>query len=273
MIKASSIAGNVESALVKANKVMDGKIKSALELYNGPFSSVLNENSVLAEELGLPLCQDTGFIEFFVFIGQRVSLEEPISDTLDMAVRRAYSTNPFRYSIVKDPLIHRENTGDNTPSVVHTFMVSGKELEIRFLVKGGGSENLSRLFMLNPTTSQEEFIETIANSVSEGGARGCPPLRIGIGIGGSSEKSMLLAKLALTRELDSKNPEVDYAFLEEKLLNKINSLHIGYQGLREGMTAYSVTIETAPCHIAILPVSLAVDCYLGRRGVVTFEDR
>jgi fumarate hydratase subunit alpha len=273
LIKASSIAGKVETALVKANTIMDDKIKSSLKLYTGPFSSILNENSLLAEKLKLPLCQDTGFIEFFVFIGQEVSLEEPLSDTLDTAVRRAYSKNPYRYSIVKDPLIHRENTGDNTPSVVHTFMVSGRELEIRFLVKGGGSENLSRLFMLNPTTSQEEFIETIANSISEGGARGCPPLRVGIGIGGSSEKSMLLAKLALTRELDSKNPDVDYALLEKKLLNKFNSLHIGYQGLGEGMTAYSVSIETAPCHIAILPVSLAVDCYLCRKGVVTFEDR
>jgi len=273
LIKASSITGNVESTLVKTNTVMDDKVKSALELYNGPFSSVLNENSVLAEELKLPLCQDTGFIEFFVFIGKEVSLEEPISDTLDMAVRRAYSTNPYRYSIVKEPLINRENTGDNTPSVVHTFMVSGKELEICFLVRGGGSENLSRLFMLNPTTSQEEFIVTIVNSVSEGGARGCPPLRIGIGIGGSSEKSMLLAKLALTRELDSKNPDVSYAFLEEKLLNKISSLHIGYQGLGEVMTAYLVSMRLRlvilrffQFHWLLIVISL-------EEGVVDFEDR
>jgi len=131
LIKASSIAGKVETALVEANTIMDDKIKSSLYLYDGPFSSVLNENSILAEKLKLPLCQDTGFIEFFVFIGQEISLEEPISDTLNMAVRRAYSTNPYRYSVVKDPLMHRENTGDNTPSVVHTFMVSGRELEIR----------------------------------------------------------------------------------------------------------------------------------------------
>lgn len=126
--------------------------------------------------------------------------------------------------------------------------------------------------MLNPTTTQQELVDTIVHSVLENGARGCPPLKIGIGIGGSSEKSMILSKLALTREINVANPDPYYAMLEERLLREINNLGIGFQGLGKGITAYSVSIETAPTHIATLPVSLAVDCYLCRRGVVVFED-
>ncbi|PIJ63309.1 fumarate hydratase [Mesotoga sp. H07.pep.5.3] len=272
MIDENTIVNRIEEALVKANTILDNRARAFLNDYTGPFSAILRENAVISEESGLPLCQDTGFIEFFVFMGHEVILERPISEILDRAVRNVYSSNPYRYSVVADPFHHRENTGDNTPSVVHTFIQTGKRLEIRFLVKGGGSENLSRLFMLNPTITQQELVDTIVHSVLENGARGCPPLKIGIGIGGSSEKSMILSKLALTREINAANPDPYYAMLEERLLREINNLGIGFQGLGKGITAYSVSIETAPTHIATLPVSLAVDCYLCRRGVVVFED-
>jgi len=271
LIRSEVIAERVERALIKANTEMNPEILSLLESYEGPFSDTLKENASIARKTGLPICQDTGFVEFFIFLGNEVRLEEPVDRILDSVVRKVYSERPYRYSMVRDPLFERENTGDNTPSICHISPVIGRTLEIRFLVKGGGSENLSRLFMLSPTATPDEIAETIVNSIREGGARGCPPLKIGIGIGGSSEKAMLLAKFALTREFGERNERDSYAALEERILREVNDLKFGYQGLGKGITAYSVHIETFPTHIAVLPVGLAVDCYISRRGRVTIE--
>lgn len=272
MISAKRIIGNLEEAISRANSEMDPKIVELLDLYDGPFSSVLRENAAMAKNSGLPICQDTGFLEFFVFQGNEVALEEPIIETLNSAVKNVYTDSPFRYSIVSDPLLNRKNTGDNTPVICHLFPIRGDELEIRFLVKGGGSENLSRLFMLNPSATVDELVHTVVESLRESAARGCPPLKVGIGIGGSSDKAMVLAKLALTRSFDEKHPDKDYAALEERILREVNDLEIGYQGLGTGITAYSVHIETYPTHIAIMPVGLATDCYIARKGRVIFED-
>ena len=272
MIRAKRIIASLEEAISKANTEMDQRIVELLNLYEGPFSSVLRENAITAEETGLPICQDTGFLEFFVSQGNEVTLEEPITETLNSAVKKIYVNKPFRCSIVSDPLLKRENTRDNTPVICHLFPVRGDKLEIRFLVKGGGSENLSRLFMLNPTATKDDLVKIVVTSLGESAARGCPPLKVGIGIGGSSDKAMVLAKFALTRSFDDRHHDEDYAALEERILREINSLKIGYQGLGRGITAYSVHIETYPSHIAILPVGLATDCYIARKGRVVLED-
>jgi len=272
LISAERIIRSLEEAISKANTEMDQKIVELLDLYDGPFSNVLRENAVVAKDSGLPICQDTGFLEFFVFQGNEVALEEPMIETLNSAVKNVYTDSPFRYSIVSDPLLKRKNTGDNTPVICHLFPTRGDKLEIRFLVKGGGSENLSRLFMLNPSATVDELVRTVVESLRESGARGCPPLKVGIGIGGSSDKAMVLAKLALTRSFDEKHQDKDYAALEERILREINGLKIGYQGLGTGITAYSVHIETYPTHIATMPVGLATDCYIARKGRVVFED-
>lgn len=211
-------------------------------------------------------------VEFFVFLGHQVKLEHPIDQILEKAVAAVYREHPFRYSTVQDPLFHRIPSKDNLPAILHLFPSYGKRLEIRFLVKGGGSENLSRFFALDPTTDSEEIERLIVDFIKEKGALSCPPLHIGIGIGGSSEKAMTHAKYALTFPMKKKHLLVKYAEMEETLLHKINLLKIGFQGLGEGPTAFCLHIETSPTHIATLPVAIAVDCYLNRKGVVIFED-
>lgn len=273
MISAEKITGVLGEAISRANTEIDPEIAKLLDLYEGPFSGVLKENAVAAKAMGLPICQDTGFLEFFVFQGNEVTLEEPIVETLNLTVKKVYTSEPFRYSMVSDPLLKRENTGDNSPAICHLFPVRGNKLEIRFLVKGGGSENLSRLFMLNPTSTVDEVVHTVVESIRESGARGCPPLKIGIGIGGSSDKAMVLAKLALTRSINEKHCDKEYAALEERILKDVNDLRIGYQGLGKGITAYSVHIETYPSHIATMPIGLATDCFIARKGRIILEDR
>lgn len=273
VIPTDKIKKKLGEVIANANVELDPQILFYLNDYEGPFSQVLKENAKKAKETGLPVCQDTGFIEFFVFMGNEVLLEEPIDEILNSVVRKVYSEKPFRYSIVSDPLLNRKNTGDNTPAVCHLIPVRGSKLEIRFLIKGGGSENLSRLFMLNPTATVEDVVKTVVDSIRESGARGCPPLKLGIGIGGSSDKAMMLSKLALTRSFDEKNADPGYADLEERILREVNELKIGYQGLGVGISAYSVHIETFPTHIAILPVGLTLDCYITRRGRITLEDQ
>lgn len=272
MIAAKEIIIRLGEEVSTANTEMDPYIVEQLDLYQGPFSEVLKKNVTISRRTGLPICQDTGFLEFFVFQGNEVTLEEPIIETLNSTIREIYKARPFRYSIVSDTLLRRENTYDNTPVVCHIFPVKGAKLEIRFLVKGGGSENLSRLFMMNPSSGVDDVVQIIVDSLKESAARGCPPLKVGIGIGGSSDKVMVLAKLALTRSFNEKHPDSEYAALEDRILAEINDLKIGYQGLGKGITAYSVHIETYPSHIAIMPVGLAVDCYIARKGRVVLED-
>ncbi len=273
MIKAGVILDGIVEELRKANIVIDDEVKKFVDSYNGPFSHAIKENYRVAEREGLPLCQDTGLVEFFVFLGHEVVLEEPISETLRKAVRKVYLDNPFRYSVVSDPLFERKNTGDNTPPVVHVFQIEGKKLEIRFLVKGGGSENLTGLYMMRPSSDVEEVKKVIINHIKENAANACPPLHIGIGIGGSPEKALLNSKLALTKSFFERNEDPRYAKLEEEVLSEVNSLKIGFQGLGEGITAYAVHIEYSPTHIAILPVAISIDCYLCRRGKFAVEAR
>jgi len=259
-------------ALVRANTELDPSIREHLERYQGPFADILKENDRIAREKSLPLCQDTGFVECFCTLGQSVALEEPLQRTLEAAVANTYGAFPFRDSTVAEPLFRRTPLKDNVPPVVHLFQTEGKMLEIRFLVKGGGSENLSRYYALEPSAGVEEVENKVIELVGDNGAMSCPPLHIGIGIGGFSEKAMLNAKLALTYPLGTRHKHPDYAQLEERLLRKLNTLTIGFQGLGVGPTALSVHTVYEPTHIATLPLAIAVDCYLNRKGVVRFED-
>lgn len=272
MISKEVIIKKVASLLKQKNCIINEEVKPFIDEYNGPFSKALKENYKIAQKEKLPLCQDTGMVEFFVFLGNRTILEEPIDASLNKAVGTIYTEMPFRYSVVKDPLFERKNTKTNTPSVVHMFPKEGKDLEIRFLIKGGGSENLTRLFMMKPSSTVEELKKVVIAHVKENGARGCPPLHIGIGIGGSADKAIVLSKLALTKDFNDRNKTFSYANLEEELLKELNELELGFQGLKSGISVYSVHIEDFPTHIATLPVGISIDCYLCRNGVIKFED-
>ncbi|MCD6463456.1 MAG: fumarate hydratase [Thermotogae bacterium] len=273
IMESVSIKRKLKKAIVEANVFMNEEVRRVVEKYAGPFNEALKENISVAQEEGLPLCQDTGMLEFFVFQGHNVRIDQPIESIINEAVEEAYLENPFRFSIVSDPLFSRKNTGNNVPAVIHVMPVEGNVLDIRFLVKGGGSENLSRLYMLSPGADIDEVKTRIIEHVKNNGAMACPPLHVGIGVGGSSDKAMLLSKLALTKDLHERNADPRYARLEEELLEELNGLRIGFQGLGKGPTVLSVHIEWSPTHIATLPLAVSVDCYLCRKGRILLEDR
>ncbi|MBP7238001.1 MAG: fumarate hydratase [Petrotogaceae bacterium] len=252
--------------LIKTNNLMSDDVKRHLESYDGRFSSILKENCIIAGEKGLPLCQDTGMVEIFAYVGTKTIIHEPLQNILDEAVKETYISNPYRYSTVADPLFDRKNQKNNTPCIVHTELTDGDSITLKYIVKGGGSENLSALFMLKPSAGPEEVISTVLTHIENNGARGCPPLNIGIGLGGTSDKAMVMAKLCLTEPFEKRNPDPRYADLEMTILSKINDLKIGYQGLGQGISAYSVHIKECPTHIATLPLAIAADCYLSRKG-------
>lgn len=271
LVSHEEVVERISRKLIEANNILRQEILQQLLSYDGPFSDVLRHNAEVAKSKDLPLCQDTGFVEFFIFTPPNVVFEKPIQEICDEAVFKAYSSKPYRFSIVSDPLYQRKNTQTNTPSICHIFHWNQEKVQIRFLIKGGGSENLTTLFMLSPTSTEEEFIDKLIAHVCMHGSKSCPPLRIGVGIGGSADKALLLSKLALTYAFDEEIPYPRYVELEEKALKKLNELKIGFQGLGIGSTAFSVRILHFPVHIANLPVAVSFDCYLSRMGVVEFE--
>ncbi len=257
--------------LKRKNIIMNEGVKKYIQEYGGPFHDFLKENIEIAQKENLPICQDTGLIEFFVFLPYNVCLDQPIQNFLDLIVSQTYLENDFRFSSVIEPIGNRKNANDNSPAIVHIIQTNDSKIEIKFLVKGGGSENLSALFMMKPSSSEDEIMDKIVSYVEENGARGCPPLNIGVGMGGSSEKATFLSKLALLDPFEKRNDKRIYRNMENQLLERINKLNIGFQGLGEGITAYSVHIKEHPTHIATLPLALAFDCYISRRGVVQIE--
>lgn len=261
----------ISEQLTIVNTTMAEDVLRHVEMYNGPFCEVIKRNVVVAKERDLPLCQDTGFVEFFVFAHPSSVFEKSIQCICDESVRKAYISKPYRFSLVNDPLYDRKNTQDNTPSVCHLFHWDEEKLQVRFLIKGGGSENLTRLFMLSPGSSEDDLVRLLVEHVSHHGFNSCPPVRIGVGIGGSADKAMVLSRLALTYGLNERNEDPRYTDLEKRILNELNKLRIGFQGLGVGPTSLSVRILYAPTHIANLPVAVSFDCYLSRRGVVKIE--
>lgn len=230
--------------------------------------SELCDNMDAAESLGIPVCQDTGMAVIFLEIGQDVhfvggSLEQAIND----GVADGYVNGGLRLSVVSDPL-RRKNTDNNTPAIIHTKLVDGDKVKITVAPKGFGSENMSALKMFTPSASRGEIIDFIVDVVSKAGSNPCPPITLGVGIGGDFEKSAILAKKALCRDMNLRNSDKFYADMEAELLEKINALGIGPQGFGGRITALYVNIETFPTHIAGLPVAVNVGCHVNRHGEI-----
>ncbi|MBQ5951545.1 MAG: fumarate hydratase [Lachnospiraceae bacterium] len=223
----------------------------------------LEENLRIAEEECIPICQDTGMAVLFVTLGQEVYVDGSLEDALQEGVRRGYVEGYLRKSVVGDPLL-RVNTKDNTPAVIYYEVVPGDVLEISFEPKGAGSENMSRVFMLKPAQGAEGVKDAIVQAAIDAGPNACPPMVLGVGIGGTFEKSALLAKKALLREAGSHSPLPHIAAMEEEVLERINRSGIGPGGLGGTVTALAVNIETYATHIACLPVAVNICCHATR---------
>lgn len=221
------------------------------------------DNKNVAVKENMPVCQDTGMAIVILEIGQEVFLEgKLLPDAVNDGVRRAYADGYFRKSVC-DPL-SRKNTGDNTPAVLHTKIVAGDKIKITFMPKGFGSENMSRLYMLKPAQGKEGIMQAVEETVKLAGSRPCPPVYVGVGIGGTFDTCAFLAKTALTRDIGTHNADGEIAEMEMQLLERINSLDIGCQGFHGNTTALGVAIECAPTHIAGLPVAINIQCHCVR---------
>lgn len=274
-INASEITKTVREMCIKVNHFlsedMDNALKEATENEKSDLGKKildqLQENLKIAGEDMIPICQDTGMAVLFVEVGQDVHVTGAlIEDAINEGVRQGYVDGYLRKSVVKDPII-RENTKDNTPAVIHYSIVAGDKIKITFAPKGFGSENMSRVFMLKPADGIEGVKNAIMTAVTDAGPNACPPMVVGVGIGGTFEKCAILAKKALTREI-GKNSDIEYvAELEKEMLQKINTLGIGPGGLGGTTTALAVNINTYPTHIAGLPVAVNICCHVNRHIV------
>lgn len=225
----------------------------------------ITANLDCADELGVPICQDTGMAVVFAEVGQDVHIIGNFEDAVNAGVAEGYVKGKLRLSVVKDPL-ERVNTGDNTPAIIHTRIVPGDKIKLTVAPKGFGSENMSRLKMFTPSATKEDIIKFVVETVSVAGSNPCPPIVVGVGIGGDFEYSALLAKKALCRDLNTRHPEPFYAEMEQTMLNEINKLGIGSQGFGGTVTALYVNIEKAPTHIAGLPVAVNMGCHVTRHA-------
>jgi len=254
---------NLEAGVEKA--LREGMAKEESPPGRTALEQILESNRIARKEKAA-LCQDTGFAVVFIELGQDVHISGgDLYEAVNEGVRRAYREGYLRKSIVDDPL-RRKNTGDNTPAVIHTVIVSGDKVRITVIPKGAGAENMSALKMMAPSAGAEEIINFVLDRVEEAGSNPCPPIIVGVGIGGNFEEVALLAKKALLRPVGSRNSDSLYAALERELLEKINELGIGPQGFGGRVTALAVHIETFPCHISSLPVAVNIQCHSARRA-------
>ncbi len=272
-IQAWEIAGAVRDMCIEANytlsRDMRKRFEESAEREESPLGKQifgqLQENLEIAEQDQIPICQDTGMAVVFLKVGQEVHIEGNLMDAVNEGVRRGYEEGYLRKSVVRDP-IDRVNTGDNTPAVIHCEIVPGDQVEITVAPKGFGSENMSRIFMLKPADGIEGVKNAILTAVRDAGPNACPPMVVGVGIGGTFEKCALMAKHALTRDLDEESPVPYIRDLEKEMLEKINCLGIGPGGLGGVITAMAVNIETYPTHIAGLPVAVNICCHVNRHA-------
>lgn len=255
-----SLSSDMQKGLARAGKEEISPLgKKVLEQ--------LEENLEIAGQEQIPICQDTGMAVVFLEVGQDVHLiDGDLREAVDEGVRRGYREGYLRKSVVRDPIL-RENTGDNTPAVLYVKLVPGDQIKITLAPKGFGSENMSRIFMLKPADGLDGVREAILAAVREAGPNACPPMVVGVGIGGTFEKCALMAKEALTRDLDSSSEIPWVADLEREMLAKINGLGIGPGGLGGRVTAMGVNINTYPTHIAGLPVAVNICCHVNRHAV------
>ena len=242
-------------------------LKEALEKEESPLGkeviSKIIENDLLAREKNLPICQDTGVVVCFVELGSQVVFDGDIYEAINEGVRRAYVNGYLRKSVVAHPLV-RVNTKDNTPAIVHVKMVPGDKVKIHVAPKGGGSENMSLVKMLIPADGIEGIKKVVLDVVEKGGGKPCPPIIVGVGIGGNLEKSALLAKEALFREIDDHSEDEACNKLEQELLEEINKLGVGPMGFGGRVTCLAVKVNAYPCHIASLPVAVNIQCHAAR---------
>ena len=276
-INVEEITKNVKEMCIEANhflsKDMDCAMKNAASTEKSPLGkqilNQLQDNLQIAAEDMIPICQDTGMAVIFIEVGQEVHFEGGmLEDAINEGIRQGYVEGYLRKSVVKDPII-RENTKDNTPGIIHYKIVEGDQVKIKVAPKGFGSENMSRVFMLKPADGIEGVKDAVLTAVKDAGPNACPPMVVGVGIGGTFEKFALMAKEALTREVGS-HSEIPYVKdLEEELLEKINKLGIGPGGLGGSTTALAVNINTYPTHIAGLPVGINICCHVNRHVIRT----
>ena len=276
-VNVSEITKNIKEMCIEANHYLSKDMEKALKKASETEESELGkkilgqlmDNLDIADKEMIPICQDTGMAVIFMEIGQDVHFEGGnLEDAVNEGIRRGYVDGYLRKSVVKDPIL-RENTKDNTPGIIHYKIVPGDQVKIKVAPKGFGSENMSRVFMLKPAEGIEGVKDAVLTAVKDAGPNACPPMVVGVGIGGTFEKCALMAKEALTREAGS-HSEIPYVKdLEEELLEKINGLGIGPGGLGGTTTAMAVNINTYPTHIAGLPVAVNICCHVNRHAIRT----
>jgi fumarate hydratase subunit alpha len=271
-IQASTITEVVERLCIEANEHLPDDVKAAIrscracedwEIAGGVLDQII-ENFEIADAQNVPVCQDTGMACVFLEIGQDVHIVGgDLSEAVDNGVRRGYDRGYLRKSVVKDP-VRRGNTGDNTPAMLYTEIVPGEQIKVTVGPKGFGSENMSAIRMFKPSAGLQGIKDFILETVENAGPNPCPPMVVGVGIGGTFDKAALLAKKALMRPLDSQHPDPYYADLEKEMLAKINELGIGPQGFGGRTTAIGLNIETMPTHIAGMPCAINISCHVTR---------
>ncbi|WP_041588079.1 fumarate hydratase [Thermincola potens] len=270
-IETDTITNVVAKLCIEANYYLPEDVLQAIQTFKEKEISEIGrdilaqliKNQEIARAQKVPICQDTGMAVVFVELGQDVHIKGDLYQALNDGVAKGYKEGYLRKSIVADPFL-RANTGSNTPAVIHIKLVPGDKLKITVAPKGGGSENMSAVKMLKPADGMEGVEDFILKTVEGAGPNPCPPIVIGVGIGGTMEKAALLAKEALLRPLGLRSPHQHIAAMEERLLEKINKLGIGPQGFGGSVTALGVNIEVFPCHIASLPVAVNINCHVSR---------
>jgi fumarate hydratase subunit alpha len=271
-IQTDQITETVSRLCIESNYYLGKDVLAALQRYREAEVSPVGrevldqilENADIAREQQMPLCQDCGLTVVFLELGQQVHIGGDLYQAVTEGVRQGYKDGYLRKSMVDRPFSARINTKDNTPPVIHTTIVPGDELKITVAPKGGGSENMSQLGMLRPADGREGVIKFVVEAVRRAGANPCPPIIVGVGVGGSAEKAMWLAKHSLLREVGQPSPEPEVAELEADILDRVNRIGIGPQGFGGLTTALAVHVETFPCHIASMPVAVNIQCHSAR---------
>jgi fumarate hydratase subunit alpha len=272
-IEAAEITKTVSRLFLEANYHLTDDVREALQRAQDTEESPVGKevltqlirNADIAAKEGIALCQDCGAAVVFLEIGQEVHIVNgDLSDAVNEGVREAYEKGFLRKSMVFQPFSNRVNTADNTPAIIYTDIVPGDKVKIIVMPKGGGAENMSRLIMLTPAAGRQGIIENVVKAVDVAGSNPCPPVIVGVGIGGTAEKTMMLAKKALLRKIGLHNPDWEIAELETELLGRINKLGIGPMGYGGRITALAVNVETFPAHIASMPVAVNINCHSSR---------
>ena len=275
-IRANQIKDKIKELFLKANFYINPeliqRLKKALEKETSPIGkyifNMIIENNEIASREEVPICQDTGIAVVFMEVGQEVHLVDgDFTEVINRGVKEAYQEGYLRKSVVDDPVFERKNTKTNTPAIIYTDIVPGDKIKLLVMPKGFGSENMSTIAMLKPADGEKEIVDFVVETVKKAGPNPCPPTIIGVGIGGTIDKAMVIAKKAIVRKINQPNKNPKYAALEKEILAKINNLGIGPAGLGGNITCLAVHIEYLPTHIAGLPVAVKVCCHAARHAV------